>query len=99
MKPELREENNNYTMVTASGETVRLSWADMQEIARYLRHREWKAQILEKLDEDCIILTERERENFLSECMDEADSKYEIYGDEPNIMDVYESVAEDWGMF
>lgn len=98
MKPELREENNTYTMVTASGETVRLNWADMQEIAQYLRHREWKSKILTRLDEDCIILTEREKENFLGECIEEADNKYEIYGDEPNIMDVYESVAEDWGI-
>ena len=92
--------NIAYTMITEAGQTVNFTYNDLQNLRKYFRHEEWKAQILEKLDEDCVILTEREKENFLSECMDEADSKYEIYGDEPiNIMDVYEEIAEDWGIF
>lgn len=91
--------NIAYTMITEAGQTVEFTHTDLQNLRKYFRHEEWKSQILERLDEDCIILTDRERENFLSECIEEANNKYEIYGDEPNINDVYESVAEDWGVF
>lgn len=98
MKPEMKMNGNTYMLITSLGETVKLNYCDMLEIAKFLRHEEWKAQILENLDEEYVDLTDGQQDIFLDECIDEADSRYENSASGlVDIDDVYNYVAEDWG--
>ena len=99
MKPEMKMDGHTYLLTTHLGDTIKLNYYDMQEIRMFLLRQEWEGKIEEFLSDDCIELTAREHEDFIGQCMEEANNRYENRADEyVNIKDVYEYVAEDFGI-
>lgn len=90
---------NNGLMLRREGEEFTLTSAEIYELQSHFRKLDWRSSIEERIDmdEEYLDFSKMSREEFVEECLAEAEEKWEYYfefGEETLNDIVYEKAQE-----
>lgn len=89
---------NQYKLTRSDGSVITLAWNEMNCIEEYIRHRAWRSNLEDEIDdnEGNLDFSEISRDAFVDLCIDEMQSKYECCDlGEPDYSGIVFGVAED----